>query len=508
MKRMCGAALTPFFALLSPIFLAILFALLESARMQGVKVKAANAAYLANFSVFGEYEQKLLEDYEIFGVDVSGGTGDFSLARVRDRLDEYLTENCSPGKSIVKGLCFDPWQVSLSGSEITGYTLLTDQGCESFYQQAVAFMRETSVTGSISRLLDWNREAQEAKEKQDQYQKQQDSSDQAMETLEQKEEQLKDEGVSDEDGSEETPAFRNPLPALKQLRRQSLLNIACGASLVSDASVRRGELASGRGKNTGNLPVVVKYGTLTDHLLFREYLISRYSCYPGPGEAAGQHPLRYELEYLLSGRTSDRANLNAVVKSLLLLREGYNYAWCVSDPSMNLNAQTIAFGFAGWTGIPALVSIMKHALLLGLSYGESLLDLRILMTGGKVPLIKSANSWVLTLYNLPDILLLLPAVEGRKQEGYSYRDYLRLLLNLQPVSGQKIRGLDLAELNIRRCPGLSCFRADHCMVAMLDETGWKAAPLFTKAVSAFLGTGKKTVRFSVRSGFSYDKADS
>lgn len=41
--------------------------------MQGARAKAASVLDLGIFSVFGEYERDLLEEYEVFGVDASYG---------------------------------------------------------------------------------------------------------------------------------------------------------------------------------------------------------------------------------------------------------------------------------------------------------------------------------------------------------------------------------------------------------------------------------------------------
>ena len=50
---------------------------------------------------FGEFEKRLLEEYEIFALDASYGTGDFSMDRVNDRLRDFMEKNA--GKE-VKGL--------------------------------------------------------------------------------------------------------------------------------------------------------------------------------------------------------------------------------------------------------------------------------------------------------------------------------------------------------------------------------------------------------------------
>ena len=82
--------------------------------------------------------------------------------------------------------------------------------------------------------------------------------------------------------------------------------------------------------------------------------------------------------------------------------------------------------------------------------------------------------------------------------------YLRLLLNMQSISAQKERGLDLVELNMKTIPGLSNFRADHCVVGILDESGWEIPPLFGRVTNAFLQRTVKPKKVKVQGGFAYD----
>ena len=79
-------AITVFFSLVSVLFLSLICTAAESARIQGARAQAANIADMGNYSVFGEFEKRLLEEYEIFALDASYGTGDFSMDRVNDRL--------------------------------------------------------------------------------------------------------------------------------------------------------------------------------------------------------------------------------------------------------------------------------------------------------------------------------------------------------------------------------------------------------------------------------------
>ncbi len=513
-----NGVITVFFTLLSVLFLSLLFMLIESARFQGARAQCANIVDMGSMSLFGEYEQKLLTDFEVFAVDGAYGTGDFSLQRVSDRLKTYLNINAEPaGTSIVSGAFFDPWCVSLEKSSIQKYTLLSDSGGEGFYQQAVAYMRETVLMQAAGKLMEYYRDAQEAEKMQKAYQEEEKSLDSDMDALEKEEKEAKQrqEEQSAKEGASEDPLIydpgetgqetekqkiRNPLAAIRRLRRKDILSIVCGDSPISDRSVKRGTLPSKRRLKRGNLPVKRTYSGLLNHLLYREYLLDHFSSWSKTREGTD---FAYELEYILAGKTTDRKNLKSVVKKLLLLRSGVNYLYCVKDMSMNGEAESLAALIIGWTGIPELVSIMKHALLIAWSYGESLLDVRTLMRGGRVPLVKHSGDWELSLEKLADINEMLRDGRRSQSSGLDYKEHLRILLNLQGVGDQKMRGLDLVELSIRKGAGLSNFRVDHCLVAVQSESSFRIPPLFSRVSSLWMGIRGGAQSVSVRGGYAY-----
>lgn len=62
------------------------------------------------------------------------------------------------------------------------------------------------------------------------------------------------------------------------------------------------------------------------------------------------------------------------------------------------------------------------------SFAESILDLRELFHGGRVPLTKTAATWQLSLENLPNLLEGLDSQRRDAKGGMSYEDYLQVLL--------------------------------------------------------------------------------
>lgn len=507
-KYKAKGSITVFLSLISVLFLSLICTSIESARVQGARAQTANIADMGNYSVFSEFEKQLLEDYEIFAVDVAYGTGDFAVDRVKDRLENFLEKNVQVSAQGLAGLCFDPWRLQMDGSSVTEYALLTDNGGEAFYQQAVAYMKETAATGVISRLYEYYQDARKAEQRQKEYEENKNTSDQEMRSLEQQEEQARQQQEQQRnttDVAERNPVEEvrreNPLDMINKLRKKSILEIVCGSAAISEKEVTKKDLASKRAGQKGTMELKRNHSGLISDLLFREYLLDHFPDYLS-SESSGK--LDYQIEYIIAGKKTDEANLKSVARRLLLLREGLNYFYCVGNPEMSAEAGKLAALLIGWTGIPVLISILKHALLLGWAYGESLMDVRTLLDGGKIPLIKNADTWMVTLDNLGQLNELLERGGSGRQEGSAYKDYLRILLNLQPVSVQKKRGLDMVELNLRAAEGLSNFRADYCMVGMRERTEWTINPVFMRVPAVFLGIHGNALSVTVESAFAYD----
>ena len=125
-KRAYRGSMTVFFSVLTVLFLALISAMAESVRVQGARAKAASVLDLGIFSVFGEYERDLLEEYEVFGVDASYGGEDFQKEKLSERLDFFMKYNIEPTRgTMLTGNTLFP--VRTEGSSILRTLLLTDE---------------------------------------------------------------------------------------------------------------------------------------------------------------------------------------------------------------------------------------------------------------------------------------------------------------------------------------------------------------------------------------------
>lgn len=92
-------------------------------------------------------------------------------------------------------------------------------------------------------------------------------------------------------------------------------------------------------------------------------------------------------------------------------------------------AEALAVTISALLLMPEAVEALKQMILVAWAGGESVMDLRCLLDGRKVPLVKSADKWVVSLSQLPLLLTDGGSVRGNDSgEGVGYSDYIRMFL--------------------------------------------------------------------------------
>lgn len=197
-----------------------------------------------------------------------------------------------------------------------------------------------------------------------------------------------------------------------------------------------------------------EHASLADRLFVGEYGMKVFPCFLTEEEVA-----YYEAEYILGGKESDKENLNEVVKQLLLLREGANLTFLLTNSQKRSEAQALAASIVGVTGIAPLVMALTFFILSVWALGESITDIKHLLSGSKIPLFKTSDSWSLSLQGLLEM--------GKKGDvslsesngtGFSYEGYLKLLLFFQSPVKKRYRMMDLIQMNIRRLEAEFCMK--------------------------------------------------
>ena len=182
-------------------------------------------------------------------------------------------------------------------------------------------------------------------------------------------------------------------------------------------------------------------------------------------------PLRYQLEYVIGGKNTDQENLKAVVYRLLAAREAANMMYLLQDPTRQAEIHEMALVICAAIGFPALEGIVSLALQAAWAFGESLLDVRQLLTGGKVPLVKTGDTWMVSLHQLAKITELLKNSRAVEQKGMTYQEYLGILLMTGKSEVQTERTMDIVEAVIRGMSGKENFRLDQGVIYLEVDMG-------------------------------------
>ncbi len=497
-------SITVFLSLTCILFLSLICAVVESARVQGARAQAANITGMGSFSLLGEFEKELLEKYDIFSLDGTYGNGSFQIEKVNERLQDYISYNANPRKDLFSAGCFDPWRLELDESSISGYALLTDEQGEPFYQQAVTYMKENTLTMTAEKLLEyakdtediekWEKEYKESlKDSDTQISQMEDTKQKKLETMESEAEAAGTVAVLPEEPK------NNPLKEIAKLRKKSTLEIVTWDKEISKKTINIHNFPSKNRLRKGNLAIEKKNSGLLSDLIFREYLLEHF---PGYADGSSGKVLDYQMEYILGGKKSDEKNLKYVVNRLLLLREGMNYLYCLKEPAIHQQTEALALTLTGIFGLPLLTEATNHALMLAWAYGESLVDVRILLDGGKVPIFKDVSTWSLSLENLGRITEVLREGAKRSDTGLSYTDYLRVLLNLGSVKKQRMRALDMIQAELQE-EGSTQFKAENCIVAVKVGTSFYCKPVFAGLPSAIFRITAGDVRIKQKSSMAY-----
>ncbi len=497
-------SITVFLSLACILFLSLICATVESARIQGARAQAANITGMGSFSLLGEFEKNLLEKYDIFSLDGTYGNGSFQIEKVNEQLQNYISYNVDPRKDIFSAGCFDPWRLELEDSSVSAYALLTDDRGEPFYQQAVAYMKANAVTLAAEKLLEYSKDTEEIQNWEKKYEESLRDSNNKMDQMEDAKQEKIETMESEAEAAGTAVAVPeepkvNPLKEIAKLRKKSTLEIVTWDKEISSKEINVRNFPSKNIVRKGNMKIEKKYSGLLCDLIFREYLLAHF---PDYADGADGSVLDYQVEYILGGQKSDKKNLKYVVNRLLLIREGMNYLYCIQTPEINQQTSALAISLTGFLGIPLLTEATNHALMLAWAYGESLIDVRILLDGGKVPIFKDGSTWSLSIENLGRITEILQQGALDRGRGLSYQEYLRVLLNLGSVKNQRMRALDMIQAQIQEM-GNSAFKAENCITALRVGADFHCRPVFAGLPAAVFGIATEDVGIHQESSMSY-----
>ncbi|MCD7709458.1 MAG: DUF5702 domain-containing protein [Clostridiales bacterium] len=245
-----------------------------------------------------------------------------------------------------------------------------------------------------------------------------------------------------------------------------------GTSLTSSETVSVRTLESGNDESTDSSGL---WGDACDKVLLIQYLLHYMADYTNPSDSSA---MAYELEYLIAGNPSDPDNLKAVINEILAMREASNLASLMQSSTKQAEAEAMAAAIAAAVLNPELTPVIEAGILAAWAYVESVLDLRALMQGEKISMVKGENDWTSSLENIGSLLSEGFPVAKSCSSGMTYKDYLSLLLYTKTDKTLSMRAMDLQEAAIRKVSGYSDFRMDCVMVSATVDMTYSYKPVF------------------------------
>lgn len=501
-----NGSITVFAALAMMLIASFLFALLEAGRVHILEAYADMKSDLGIDSVAAEYQPGLWENYHLLCLDGAYGGDEFSIERVNQVLERRICQNLQ-----TEGVTDNILGMRITRAEAERYQLLTDGDGQVFLHRIADYMKGNLLLEAADILYEKYKTAETL----DNGQEMEDSIENAQNAILEAKEYPEDNGSSedvaggpteeenaittDEAAGSADEVKENPLEIVLELKENAILGMVVeDVTALSSRKLDAGSRLEQRvcqGGNAGESEKIAWY----EKVLALEYLDHYYADYTGaPSE---EHAVSYEMEYVLCGKTTDKANLEAVVDRLLLIREAANVIHIVEDADKRNEAKAIANALAGFTGNAVVIQLVQIGIIAAWGFIESIQDVRALLRGDKIALLKSKNQWTTDITNLVQSFQSTSKAKNC-DNGLSYADYLKLLLWLLPEKELAYRMMDVMEHNIRCIPAYQNCRMDHMICRMEYATGFEADAFFSKL--AVIGSGKPgSLKFSCRKSFSY-----
>lgn len=245
-------------------------------------------------------------------------------------------------------------------------------------------------------------------------------------------------------------------------------------------------------------------------ILFQEYLLEHFQHYDEKELKDTLTSLDYELEYIIMGKRKDFDNLKAIIMRILLIRTILNVISLMSDAKRNGDARMLAAAFVGFTGLPALVTIVKTLIIFIWSFVESLVDVAALLGGKEIPFLKGKNDILVELNEIigTNKTFIKSKVESMKENNsyfaLSYKDYLRIFLFVESQRNKNFRAMDLIQENLQLRYEDS-FLMQNCLFGFRinGEFGMEEKFIALPFVKDLLDAGESSYSFKITQEYSY-----
>ena len=426
------------------LIMTLIFYTIESCHQSALACRADGVSYIASDSLFAHYCLPLFEKYGLFALNEQGLNMD-SL------LNLYAKENCDfSSNSLYQLESF--LGLDVKNIDIIQVNYLTDNDGKDFVAQICEQVKYLELTNLADELLDISKTdspdifSQNSTGKPDI-----DFDNINMTTYNQYvPSNISSGGKTDEnlDGIYPDNFSESISESIGHIIEKSLLScIVDNPSSISSLSIDKTVLPSVTCELTMD-GINASYGYYKDNskatyekACFCEYITYTFGNYLNP---ATDSALNYQTEYIISGCENDDTNLMNTALQLISFRASLNLLHLLGDESKFNAAWKIA---QAASSIPLAPYFIQATILTVWATAEAVIDVRDLLSGKSVPLLKSKEQWSLSLQGLKNFSKSTKSANDG-HTGLSYSRYLEILLVLQNNISTYYRTMDLIQMDI------------------------------------------------------------
>lgn len=453
-------SVTLYLSITLSLILTLIFYTLESCHLDSLAAHAEGISYMATDSLFSQYCIPLFEKYGLFCLNEQG-------LELKDELKKYAESNCSIPQSLLSDYK-SFLKMSVSDVDIEDLTYITDNDGEVFVEQICEYVKYLEISSLVNDLLE-----DADSDYPDVYQYKEDGSpDLSFDNIdvyaldEYAPDDSENDGETSIDVSDiDAESFEDSISEkIGHIIKNGLLScIVDDPSSVSSLSIDKTTLPSVTCQlsEEGNSQYLGYFKDISQATYrkgcFCEYIVNTFGCYTAPKENSA---LKYQMEYVVYGSPDDDVNLINCALQLITLRTGLNLIHLVTDKD-KYNAVKKVAEIANAIPIPGAVFIAQMTILTIWATAEAIIDVRDLLEGKSVVMVKSEKEWNLSLEGLKNFSKNSKSTnDGRK--GLSYSRYLEMLLAVQNNISVYYRTMDLIQMDI--CKEYSDeFRISRCV---------------------------------------------
>lgn len=460
MRKTQGAYLTVYMALCMTLMLSFCLTLIQGARRNGARLETEIVSEIALQSILAEYHRELAHKYNIFAIDSSYGTKLPGRRNIERHLQHYLEKNLTQKDIFLENFFYrDFFGLKPEKASVTKGILLTDGNGAVFRSCAADAAADDMGLEYLELLQEWMQVIEVNGLEEQEIETEKSRLDEEIQSYD---------GMEIDIGEEETYIFHvtNPTNTVEEQRRKGILKLVLEENQLSSKVLQTGNLIEERMKNgqinQGNMEIPDLSGqeALWERFLFQKYLAEYMGYF---GNTKEQAALDYQIEYLIAAKEIDAENLRTIADRICGIREAANVGYLFSDTEKRGQAELLSEIVCDLAMVPELAPLLEGTILLGWAYAESVYDVKTLLAGGRIPLIKTQETWH---YSLGKALLGdwqdISQEDMSRQEGLSYLDYLQLFMLCMDVQTLTQRAMNITEADIRLTQGNHDFRLDGC----------------------------------------------